>query len=90
MDSEPERPAADGWEIAPAGPAADEWSHVFGGDESSLLDLVNHAVFLVDEADFTRFHAEVSEAAARWGEVGFQLEFTGPWPAYHFGGWDGL
>ncbi len=52
--------------------------------------LALHAVFLVDEADFTRFHAEVSEAAARWGEVGFQLEFTGPWPAYHFGGWDGL
>ncbi len=44
MDSEPERPAADGWEIAPAGPAADEWSHVFGGDESSLLDLVNRVL----------------------------------------------
>ena len=26
----------------------------------------------------------VTEAAHRWGAAGFELEFTGPWPPYHF------
>lgn len=51
--------------------------------------LVLGAAFLVDEPAFAAFQRGVTEAAHRWGESGFELEFTGPWPPYHFAGEDG-
>ena len=50
--------------------------------------LVLNAALLVDEAAYPAFQQAVTEAARRWGESGFELEFTGPWPPYHFAGAD--
>ncbi|HEX7240320.1 MAG TPA: GvpL/GvpF family gas vesicle protein, partial [Longimicrobiaceae bacterium] len=57
------------------------------GDEGRAMVL--NAAFLVDEARFPEFQRAVTEAAGRWGGAGFELEFTGPWPPYHFTGGDG-
>jgi hypothetical protein len=46
--------------------------------------LVLDAVFLVDEDAFAAFQRGVTAEAHRRGETGFELEFTGPWPPYHF------
>jgi hypothetical protein len=46
--------------------------------------LVLHAAFLVKEEAFPAFQAGVASRAAELGALGFQWEFTGPWPAYHF------
>lgn len=46
--------------------------------------LLLSAAFLVPDSDFSAFHARVSEAAHEVGEAGFDIEFTGPWPPYHF------
>jgi hypothetical protein len=51
--------------------------------------LVLNAAFLVDDAAYPAFQRGVTEAAHRWGEDGFELEFTGPWPPYHFAGQHG-
>lgn len=51
--------------------------------------LVLDAAFLVEEAAFPAFQREVTEVARRWGESGFEVEFTGPWPPYHFAGENG-
>lgn len=53
-----------------------------GGDEGRALVL--DAALLVDETAFPAFQRGVTEAAHRWGAAGFELEFTGPWPPYHF------
>ena len=50
--------------------------------------LVLNAAFLVDDSAYAAFQQGVTEAARRWGESGFELEFTGPWPPYHFAGDD--
>lgn len=52
------------------------------GDEGRTLVL--DAAFLVDEAAFGDFQRGVTEVAHQWGAAGFELEFTGPWPPYHF------
>lgn len=46
--------------------------------------LVLHGAFLVPQAEFATFQQRLSEAAHRYGSLGFEFEFTGPWPAYHF------
>lgn len=46
--------------------------------------LVLHAAFLVSEAGFPAFQQRLSEAAHRYSRLGFEFEFTGPWPPYHF------
>ncbi|HEV2129682.1 MAG TPA: GvpL/GvpF family gas vesicle protein [Longimicrobiaceae bacterium] len=46
--------------------------------------LVLHGAFLVAEAEFPAFQQRLSDAAHRYGSLGFDFEFTGPWPAYHF------
>jgi hypothetical protein len=46
--------------------------------------LVLHAAFLVPDDAFTDFQAEVTRIAHEFGSVGFEVEFTGPWPPYHF------
>jgi hypothetical protein len=51
--------------------------------------LLLSGAFLVPDAEFKAFHARVSEVAHEVGEVGFDVEFTGPWPPYHFANLDG-
>jgi hypothetical protein len=56
------------------------------GDSSRALVL--HAAFLVTEAGFAEFQQAVGRVAHEFGGVGFEVEFTGPWPPYHFVGQD--
>jgi hypothetical protein len=65
--------AAEARALPPAGSGADE-------GRALVLD----AAFLVDEAAFPAFQRGVTEAAHRWSAAGFEMEFTGPWPPYHF------
>ncbi len=46
--------------------------------------LVMYAAFLVADARYAGFHARVQELAGSKQSLGFDWEFTGPWPAYHF------
>jgi hypothetical protein len=46
--------------------------------------LVLKAVFLVAESSFDAFRDELSRLAGEYRPLGFEWEFTGPWPAYHF------
>src|SRR5690606_744980 len=47
--------------------------------------LLLHAAFLVEEGEpFEGFRRRVGELARELGGVGFEIEFTGPWPPYHF------
>lgn len=46
--------------------------------------LVLHAAFLVTEEGFAEFQQSVTHLAHEFGGVGFEVEFTGPWPPYHF------
>lgn len=52
------------------------------GGEGRALAL--NAVFLVAEERFEGFQQQVTEEAHAHRPLGFELEFTGPWPAYHF------
>lgn len=40
--------------------------------------------FLVEREGFDEFHAEAERLAKELADAGFQLELTGPWPAYNF------
>jgi hypothetical protein len=51
-----------------------------GGERTLLL----HAAFLVADTAFETFHAALSAQARTLAGSGFELEFTGPWPPYHF------
>lgn len=42
------------------------------------------AAFLVADDGFDAFQRRVTEVAHEVREVGFDVEFTGPWPPYHF------
>lgn len=46
--------------------------------------LLLSAAFLVSDGSFQDFHRRVGEAAHEAGAAGFDVEFTGPWPPYHF------
>jgi hypothetical protein len=46
--------------------------------------LVLHAAFLVPDDGFASFQERVGRIAHEFGGVGFEVEFTGPWPPYHF------
>ncbi len=46
--------------------------------------LVLHAAFLVGDDAYAAFAQEVQQLAARYTPMGFDWEFTGPWPPYHF------
>lgn len=48
--------------------------------------LTLHAAFLVADERFDAFQQRVSQLAAEYRPRGFEWEFTGPWPAYHFAG----
>jgi hypothetical protein len=47
-------------------------------------DMVLNGVYLVDDDDRERFHAEVQLLEAEFAPRGVELELTGPWPAYNF------
>jgi hypothetical protein len=49
-------------------------------DRTLILD----AAFLVPDQEFARFQEAVNDQARRLVDSGFELEFTGPWPPYHF------
>src|SRR5690606_33362618 len=63
--------AAESMPLPPAAPAAER-------------TLLLHAAFLVDDGRFDAFQDAVNRQAARAAPVGFEIEFTGPWPPYHF------
>lgn len=46
------------------------------------------AAFLVADSSFEAFQRVVTEEAGRLAGSGFELEFTGPWPPYHFSSLD--
>lgn len=46
--------------------------------------LLLHAAFLVPEEGYPAFQRRVGEVAREVGSIGFEVEFTGPWPPYHF------
>lgn len=50
------------------------------GERPLLLD----GAFLVEDTRFPAFQEAVNEQAGRLVDSGFVLEFTGPWPPYHF------
>lgn len=52
-----------------------------GARERTLL---LHGVFFVAAEQFEAFQRDVQELAARTQGDGFEWEFTGPWPPYHF------
>lgn len=72
------RAAADGVTV-PIPPAS-------GGERALLL----HAAFLVADEAFPAFQKALSVEAGRIAGSGFELEFTGPWPPYHFSDLDDL
>lgn len=53
-----------------------------GSERLLLLD----AAYLVAESRFAEFQAALTRYAAPLAGSGFEIEFTGPWPAYHFSG----
>jgi hypothetical protein len=57
---------------------------VSAAEPGAARALTLQAAFLVPEEGFAGFQRAVSEAAHELGPVGFEVEFTGPWPPYHF------
>ncbi|HET7584455.1 MAG TPA: GvpL/GvpF family gas vesicle protein [Gemmatimonadaceae bacterium] len=55
-----------------------------GASGTAARTLVLHAAFLVPQQDYTRFESAVRTLGAAQAERGFDWEFTGPWPPYHF------
>jgi hypothetical protein len=51
--------------------------------EGSRVLLLN-AAFLVADSGYADFQRRVGEVAREVGEIGFEVQFTGPWPPYHF------
>jgi Gas vesicle synthesis protein GvpL/GvpF len=49
-------------------------------------EMVLNAAYLVPDARIADFQAAFGDVIRRHGPDGFQLELTGPWPAYHFAG----
>ena len=53
------------------------------GNASTQPAILN-ASFLVDDARLDDFRRALSEVIALRSPAGFRVDFTGPWPAYHF------
>ena len=51
---------------------------------SPAKTLVLYGAFLVPDERFAGFQRRLSELAATFQPTGFDFEFTGPWPPYHF------
>jgi hypothetical protein len=59
---------------------------VTGGSGPEERVLALHAAFLVEDSSFAAFQDEVTRMAREHQPSGVELEFTGPWPPYHFAG----
>ena len=55
----------------------------------SAKTLVLYGAFLVPEERYADFQRRLSELAGTFQPTGFEFEFTGPWPPYHFADPDG-
>jgi hypothetical protein len=53
-------------------------------ESSSTQPAILNASFLVDDVRLDDFRARLSELITAREHAGFRVEFTGPWPAYHF------
>lgn len=51
--------------------------------------LVLDSAWLVEESGFSDFQRRLGELAGEFQPNGFEFEFTGPWPPYHFTASDG-
>jgi hypothetical protein len=51
--------------------------------------LVLYGAFLVADDAFAAFQQRLSQLAGTFQPTGFEFEFTGPWPPYHFASPDG-
>jgi hypothetical protein len=47
-------------------------------------DMILNGVYLVQDAARAKFDQELHELQAQFGELGMELELSGPWPAYNF------
>jgi hypothetical protein len=47
-------------------------------------EIVGKLAFLVERERFSEFRAEAERLAQEFGDAGFQLQLTGPWPCYSF------
>jgi hypothetical protein len=65
-------------ESLPAAIAGAESAH--GSTQPAILN----ASFLVDDERLDQFRRALSELIALRAPAGFRVDFTGPWPAYHF------
>jgi hypothetical protein len=54
------------------------------GRTASTQPAILNASFLVDDARLDDFRRKLSEVIALRSPAGFRVDFTGPWPAYHF------
>lgn len=55
----------------------------------SAKTLALYGAFLVPDDRFAAFQRRLSELAGTFQPTGFEFEFTGPWPPYHFAEPDG-
>jgi hypothetical protein len=55
-----------------------------GRAAASTQPVILNASFLVDDERLDEFRRHLSEVIAAREAAGFRIEFTGPWPAYHF------
>ena len=51
---------------------------------ASTQPAILNASFLVDDERLDQFRRALSELIALRAPAGFRVDFTGPWPAYHF------
>ena len=55
-----------------------------GAAPQAAKTLVLYGAFLVPDERFADFQRRLSELAGTFQPTGFDFEFTGPWPPYHF------
>jgi hypothetical protein len=78
------RVARETFEVLAARAEAAERLPLAAGAQGGARTLVLHAAFLVPEAQYAGFEDAVNDVARRYRALGFAIDFTGPWPAYHF------
>jgi hypothetical protein len=49
-------------------------------------DMVFNGAYLVDDERIQSFEKVIGELEAAYGNLGLEVQLTGPWPAYHFAG----
>jgi len=63
---------------------AEKRLRVLKPEPSARGDIVAKMAFLVSRSRFSEFRAAAEQLAVEHGAAGFQIELTGPWPAYNF------